>query len=491
MAHETGTRRSIFRPRNLFLAIVAGLLIWVGVTFVSVMNQKPGVPGKFTATINQMVAEAQAGTAGETNGWPLVIEAAAVYDRVAKPLAERPLPDGVPESIKPPLSAEMVTIPEANEVVRREVAAMLAAFEREGLFEKLDEAAASRRFVRELPQGKLIEVMIPEVGSMRGIARLCRARMFFAAEAKDAAAFVRAARHGLALGDVAAKQATFIDRLVGAAIDQLVLQGIREAIRDHGLDEATCRSLMDLLKDRRGFDAVQGLRIEHLSAQDTVEWTHSDDGKGNGRLMPSQSMQIPGVGNLPTALRNFGGLAEPSKRKTLDAFEDLYSVAEQQAKLGLRSRDPQANSTALAKYSRRNKMVDILLPALDRFLTLSDQHDLALAATRLMLALELHKHAKGEHPERLSDLDPALDAVALTTPWAEELRYRRFAPGEDPEKRPYLLYWIGLDGADDHGRLEPLNGSQGAWMPKRTGVDFVFNEPKEKPKADRSEETGK
>jgi hypothetical protein len=474
--------------------IVAGLAIWAVATVLSVASQKPGVPGKFTPTINQMVADAQGETAGQPNGWPLVLQAAEMYTRVSKPYAEKSLPEGVPASFEPPLSPEMITDPEANDVIRREVVAMIAEYEREGLFEKLGEVAASQRFVRELPGGKLIEAMIPEVGAMRGMARLCKARMFLAAEAKDGTAFVRAARQAFALGNAASKQATMIDRLVGTAIDSMTCMTISDAIRDQGLDEATCRSLFELLDGRRGFDAASGLKLEHLSIKDTVEWTHSDDGNGDGRMMPSQASSLGVVSDpLPTGLQDLIGLTAPSKRQTLNAFEDLFRTASEQAAKGLRERDSTDSLEMLDKYTARYKIVHILMPSVGRFITLSDQHDLTLAGTRALLAVELHKHATGSYPARLEDLEPSMRATVTTAPWGAEMRYRLFAPGEDPEQRPYLLYWIGLDGTDDGGTTDPLEGSHGAWRPKKKGVDFVFNEPKAKPKAEResSEEAGK
>jgi hypothetical protein len=478
----TASRRSVFRLRNLILTVVAGLLIWIVITVSSVVSQKSGVPGKFTATINQMVADAQAETAGEANGWPLVIRAAEIYDRVAKPLAERPLPEGFPATIHPPLSGDMVAWPDANDVVRREVAAMITAFEREGLFEKLDDVVSSRRFVRELPQGKMIDVMIPELGAMRGMARLCRAQMFFAAEAKDGQAFVRAARRALTLGNAAAEQATMMDRLVGASIDVMTCLAIADAIRDHGLDEATCRSLMDLLADRTGFDATLGLKIEYLSAQDTVEWTHSDDGDGDGRFMPGQASVLPlGASRLPSIAQNLAGLLAPSKRQTLDAFENLFGVGIEQSAKALRDRDPNAFETTLGTYSDRYKIVHILMPAVDRYITLSSGHDLRLVGTRAMLAVELHKHSKGSYPARLEDLETEWRDAVDAPPWGAELRYKPLADGDDEDRRAYLLYWIGIDGTDDGGRVDRLEGSQGAWRPKKKGVDFVFNEPMEKP----------
>jgi hypothetical protein len=481
----TASRRSVFRLRNLILAVVAGVLVGLLVMVMRFVNQEPGRPGKFTAEINQLVADAQADTAGQPNGWPLVLEAVEIHERVTRLFAERPMPDGVPESFEFPLTPETVADPGANDAVRQEVGLMIEAFDREGLFEKLDEVTASQHFLREMPDGKLLYADYPELGPIRGLARLCRARMFLAGEAKDGPAFVRAAKHGLSLGNAAAKQPSAIDRIIGAAIDALVCRSINAAIRDHGLDETTCRALLDLLHGRRGYDAVLGLKVEHLFAKDTVEWSHSDDGNGDGRIMHSQMQTDPRKsGTFRSLVMNLSGAMEPTKRETLDAFENLYSVAIDQASKGLRERDPAASQNALDAYPRRYRSVHILMPSVDRFITLSSEHDLQLAGTRALLAVELHKHAKVSYPARLEDLEPALRDVVTAQPWGPEMRYKRLPDGEDPDRRAYLLYWIGLDGTDDGGRVDSQEGSQGAWRPKNKGVDFVFNEPKEKPKTE-------
>ncbi len=97
-----------------------------------------------------------------------------------------------------------------------------------------------------------------------------------------------------------------------------------------------------------------------------------------------------------------------------------------------------------------------------------------MAATRTMLALEVHAARHHGFPESLDQIDKDLLAEVPIDPFSgKPLCYRRIDPASDELHRPYLLYSTGADGHDDGGvtAKEPYKAfSRGAG-----GVDFVYN----------------
>ncbi|XVJ59821.1 MAG: hypothetical protein HEQ23_10625 [Tepidisphaera sp.] len=492
------TGKPLLRPRNVILAILFALIAGVGVWAYTIATLTPGKPGRFTDEINTFVADAQATTAGKPNLWDEVSQAAQMTSDLSRKLVDRPRPAGLPAdyevpNIGWPLSPEQIANPnitkQATPEVHAEILAIIKEHEDSGILDKLDKIVEGERFIRVIPgDQRVLEVLLPELGGMRGIARLCKARMFLAAEAGDSKEFIRSARHAWALGEIAKKQATLIDHLVGVAIDALVANCIREAIVKKQLSPETCAALLaELNKRATTFDPVRGLHVEHLSAKDTVEWTHSDDGNGNGRFIGAgaiQQMAGPGGAgpNLPPALTNFASVILPTKKETLAIFEDLFGKASAYAKLTLRERlASAAPDDEVDKISKRHILPRILMPALGRYISMSEQAHLTAQGTKILLALEIHKGAKGSYPKSLAELEPGLASLGVEERWIKELRYKLLPEGSDPDGRGYLLYWIGVDGVDNDGLAHPKEGSIAAWRTKFAGFDLVFNEPAEKP----------
>jgi hypothetical protein len=109
-------------------------------------------------------------------------------------------------------------------------------------------------------------------------------------------------------------------------------------------------------------------------------------------------------------------------------------------------------------------LVDISFPAL-----LGQNQKAALTQTgldqaRIACALERHRLARGAYPGSLSELVPGfLDAVPTDVPAGGAVRYHR-------EGRGYVLYSLGTDGKDEHGRTvghaanaSGIDPDQGDW----------------------------
>ena len=174
---------------------------------------------------------------------------------------------------------------------------------------------------------------------------------------------------------------------------------------------------------------------------------------------------------------------------------------------------------------RRYLLLRIVVPAVGHCINARNQSDLEVAATRLMLAIELYNARNGRYPAALADLVPSILPSLPTDPISlKGFGYRLLsapeggtglppvpnsqaqsqppgaAPGQSPRRpntdpppidpmsilrpdgspRPYLLYSFGYDGIDNRGKT--TKSSQSGRTALRNsiggpGLDFIFNEP--------------
>lgn len=482
------TPRSWLRPRTIGIALTLVLIAGIASWAYSILTLTPGKPGKFTAAMNQLVADAQAETVGKSNSWDTFIAACDLYQRSAKAFIEspemKPLSEGGwPKELGWPPTPDMIADPNATGSVRVQLLDFIKQLDDAGVNAKLDEVAAGVRFIRELPADtKITNMKFTEIGSARGIGRLCSARMFLSLEAKNAPEFVRAARHALVIGDLLKKQFTTMDRLVGGAIDALVSNAIRDAIVRGQLAPETCRELLAMYQSRAStFDVDRLFQSELLSAKDVVEWTYSDDGNGDGVFDGRVTPNTVAPSWLRGSLANFGSFMVPTKAQTLATFEDLFAKSRAYAASPLRKRLAlESPGDAVERLPKRHIIVHLHFPSPERYIEIAERAELTTAGTMIMLALEIQRATTGSYPATLLQLEPSLQSLGVKELWINELRYKVLAPGADPHGRGYLLYWIGIDNIDNDGRFnEKVN--EDAWRKHSAGFDHILNVPIPKP----------
>src|ERR1043165_6392696 len=150
----------------------------------------------------------------------------------------------------------------------------------------------TKRAVRPTPQGRLIDMMLPSLGKYRNLARLNRARMGIAwAEGKDeemAAAFEQT----LALGRVAAHGSFLIEELVGIAIHALAYNELGGGLVERAMKEEVLVALLAAIERQPLPPMRLAMDSEKLSTLDIIQWTHTDDGQGSGRLITTNLKQL-------------------------------------------------------------------------------------------------------------------------------------------------------------------------------------------------------
>jgi hypothetical protein len=116
-------------------------------------------------------------------------------------------------------------------------------------------------------------------------------------------------------------------------------------------------------------------------------------------------------------------------------------VEQQRARLG----------KLLSRRSKAPPAARLLLPRVDDMAQTAQKSQAFLRAAATALAVERFRRAKGQWPEKLTDLVPAYLAALPMDPFdGRPLRFNK--PNEGA-----VIYSVGADGQDDGGRFETLN----------------------------------
>ena len=487
------------RRRGILVAGVLGLALLVAAASVVVWayTAKPGDPGQYADELDTLTRAASGAPAGAKDEWvDFVLTVGAVHAFQDSYFSDHPRPDDWPPAVGWPTDvSELNAEGPVNPAVAAYFNGFLDAFGASDLPARIDRLAAIRLAPRPAPQGRTMDWPLPELGPTRFLARLNAARMRRASLAGDFDELVRAHEANLAVANVLSRQVTLIDYLFASAITILSNQHLRYALTDHALDAATLERLV-AVHDRHPLgDVTTAFRGERFFALDTVNWTHTDDGSGGGTLLPAvlatlePPMRTPITANpldpavlfAPThPIRNVLGLAFAGKRETVARIDGLFNLyANDPARPGIAPTLPTLDAE-LDRLGGRFPILAVLFPALSKVqstVRLTTHH---VNATRLLLAIELHRARRGTPPDTLAALVPGELPAIPPDPFSPDgFRYLRVDPAVDPHGRAYLLYTVGLDGKDNGGVQDPKN-PMAAMLPgpKSEGLDTVVNPPR-------------
>jgi hypothetical protein len=313
--------------------------------------------------------------------------------------------------------------------------------------------------------------------------------MTLALEAGNWSELAAAYEGGLAAGRVCMQQGLMIDHLSGIGIFALMFGRLQSVLNAH-IPEPTLRACLAAtdrqlsLLPPRDF-AIKGERLYFL---DVVQRTHTDDGRGSGRLIPSAASVFVASSAPSTSgalswlssgspLLDWFSIAYPSKAATTARGNEFLDGMEARARLAPFERagafDP---DSFLSTYSSRYFLL-AAISHLDRTLQCRDSFDLESAGVRLLLAIHIYRAGHGELPQSLSDLVPDILPSLPPDPFTgRDFVYRRIDPGADPLHRAFILYSTGFDGIDNGGKAPP-NITPKAEFPQGKGFDYVVNGP--------------
>lgn len=485
------------------LAAAVIFLAWCGREVYLAYTATPGARVDYFAKLSGLVESGWGTSADGADAWPLLAQAIDLQSRARDSILtddpeERAVPLDYsvigwtrrPDGEDPPMYDARHTMAEVEAKARRAMAAL-----RDGGFGSVMARAAvcpRASFPAVIPSsGRVMDIQLTSLGPVRNLARINRSRMIIAGETGDDAEFLAAFEQTLALARLTAHQGLLIDYLVGVAIHALALSELRFRMVARGLDASVLAAALEAMERHPLPPSSLAIDAERLCMLDAIQWVHTDNGRGDGRLILSEFMSSAGaaggpgttgfVGRLSASpLINLAGIAFAGKAATTRRAEAYFDGMNSLARLDRWRRTPEVFDAAAFErgLSRRYLMLRSFLAPLPQTLGSIDVLTVERTGTRLMASIELFRARTGACPASLDQLVPEfITAVPIDPINGKPFVYRVLAPGEDRWSRPYLLYSAGADGVDDGGRhaANPRNTLQ----PGRAGgFDYVFNLPR-------------
>ncbi len=460
------------------------LLAWLGWKLFWVVSGRPGVLVDYTL---QMKAISEGAQPQGENGWPALSAGLAHFFAIGDP----PL-DGWPsdrdESGKLKDMSALVSGSFDPSRVRREIA--YAEFiEQSSALREIQEALNAPRFVRTEFNGAeegLIGLLLPELAQARSLAKVRRGSMRLAAEQRDAERLV-SAWHDLNRLSVAMSCDPFvICQLVAGSIVQIANEEMNCLLIEHRLDETTCRKLLAVLDGNNGGLSLEiALEGERLVMYDLIQRTHTDDGHGDGLLIPREIERFSGhsrwtarFGSVDHPLANVIGIVYPGRAETRGVIDTFMDAAVRQIRLSRweRQADPIELATFSEELPERQVFARFFLPAISRVVDSSDGWRARVSATHVAIAIELYEAIHDCLPDSLAQLVPeCLDGLPTDPVSGLPFGYMRRDPtAADP--RTYLLYSLGVD-REDNSAVETDDDPTAALIDEIDGggFDYVFN----------------
>jgi hypothetical protein len=484
-------------PLNMILIALLLALIVVVAYLLSIIFADPKVTVDFGKKANALAREQQGMPADAPGNWGLISEIAKKLEAARETVAARH-PDL-------PLDAydfTFLTWPDAEargdlfkvEDARAVCREWIEEFRKAGGFDDLAKLPPILYAARPYPEGgPLVLILLPELGHSRQLARMNSARMKLAADAGDEAQRLAAFEEMLASARLLGSQTTLIDNLVAVAINALACMELRREIIEKPLSAQAARDLLAAMDRQRLPSAAGALNGERFSVLDMIQRTYSDNGNGNGVFLPAAAAGLGADLSSPNAFGatpgeanralNVLGLLQPGRRETELRANAIYDYFVKLAEMTRAERAALTGPDPTAGLERF-KILALMVPAVGKALEANDQIGSDLAATRLMVALEIHRAEKGAYPAALAELVPSiLPSEPVDAVNGKPFGYRVLAPGADAAGRRYLLYSFGPDGVDNGGNMGAAGETPPATPFKATGLlDFVYNVPRPLPK---------
>lgn len=330
-----------------------------------------------------------------------------------------------------------------------------------------------------------ISILLPHLADLRDMGRLLvlEARDRFYHGDFTAAWNSLDAVHRLAMQLVGGQ--TLIEQLVGRAMLAIAHQDMRRMLFEVR-DTITSDQLTGVAASHALSEPERVLRAnldgEQLFFQDVVQYVFTDDGTGNGRLIPSQYDRVTWLGHADPTAQPGDALAREARtmsiaavhadrRETLAKYFELWSRMKELLALPLYD-TRRAELSNLVEQSlagemtgRRFALIGLLLPSLSNADQSMREMDMELSALHAIVGVLRCKLEHGSYPSQLSDLPPGyLSRDPIDAFSGLYLRFRL-----SPDGAP-VLYSIGRDMVDDGGSTESVTGSGG----RPTTKDIVY-----------------
>lgn len=329
----------------------------------------------------------------------------------------------------------------------------------------------------ESPSAPMVNLLLTWLGEARKLAGACAAKMELALEAGDAEAYMLALKAGLKVSTMVEREPLLMNRLVGLAIESLMMNQVRRHLVTGSNDGNTLATewlapIEDAFAARQRGVAVtftDTMKGERYLARQTLAWMFSDPDRVRTVAAADQAA-YGGFSSRSFDLTSRVG----SYEENCQAVDAMFSMKHFQIGVPFAQRPKPASP-------ERSPLV--LMESLIRHYGNAIRADYLRFAQRIgletMLAIERFRAEHGRYPNSLSELIPDRLAELPVDPFSgATLRYKLIDASTDPHRRGYLLYAVGVDGVDDGGKQSDRPAPQAVfWDESLTGLDFIYNTP--------------
>lgn len=248
-------------------------------------------------------------------------------------------------------------------------------------------------------------------------------------------------------------QSTVIEQLVAVACINLALEEASRVLEKQrpSLTSEKLKQLGAMHVFAASADAIRmNTAFEREGFEDIVQYVFTDNGRGDGHLLPRQINRIWTWSDAPTFLPALA-IVHAGRRATLAKYDQLWDEAAKILSLPLYDpRRAQADATVVRmKKDRvegtRYALICMLMPTFSRCDELARQAMMRQQAARTTLAILGYRAEHGRFPDRLDALrGKDIPSAPIDVYSGDLLRYR--VVGDD-----FLLYSVGENLKDDGG----------------------------------------
>ncbi|MEQ8844063.1 MAG: hypothetical protein RIB58_04340 [Phycisphaerales bacterium] len=491
-----GQKKPWYRIRNIILAFVLLIVVMVGWQVIFALTARPGAPRDVNPDLRRIVETYAPEGVEPGQGQEIIAELKPVLDDIEKDLQERFDPDDL-------VSMSFRRGDDGRPVLTEAGAERLRLFDENGGPEIVERLTNEPSLGMRHMDGLLLEILLPELGATRRLARVLGSQMTVAATAGDFEAAAARLDDLLHLAELVSQQPVLISHLVGWAIVDLGLNELRTIMTEHDLTTAQCERFVAVMDRRLPLPSpVMAIEGERLVFQQIADVTHTDDGRGSGRFLLSElgNLEMTMGASPPTLggaarIVNMAHIVMPSKKETLDLANEHYDGYAELFEMPRSKRDAKVAELEAFIQQRdlRMRLLQVMLPALGRVADTYDGIQMRIDGTRVMLAIEARHAATGAYPDDLDALTPTYIDDLPNDPYSgQTFGYRRLnAPDAATGATGYLLWSAGFDGEsndgtpvlveeyDDDGNESMAVSNSSALNRDNAETDFILNLPRQ------------
>jgi hypothetical protein len=357
----------------------------------------------------------------------------------------------------------------AEEALARD---LLVRYREGGVFETLGAVRTMRWSIWPVefgPNQSPQMVVLPHLGPSRSFARINTARMAIALPDGDLEEYIDAFETNLAIKRMCVRQPFLIDALVANAIESLTLAELRDLLLSR--PSAEWLDAVEAALDRQDPRVTPAFTFENekVFMLETIAWTFSEPSRVRFGPVAAYMGGLVDLGVAPGEMVSGRLGTYAANRRAFESYLGRFIRASQV--------DPFERPEIGDEERKGLILLETLAPALGNSLWAFDRVELDRRATRALIALERHRIALGRYPDTLDALVPGFLSEVPIDPWdGKPLKYRTI----DPAGRSFILYSVGMDGADDGGTFnpEPSLRFEALSSPlKAKGFDYLINDP--------------